>query len=102
MTRMWNLNPTKMCNRHLLGEHKEMHQAVGTLNSGKSVRGHVEMGQLEVHNIRKRHDELVKEMKRRGFKHQSPLPNFKIFKAGYIDKEFNRLDLRNRCQSCKV
>lgn len=98
---MWNLNPRKLCDKHLLGEHKEMHQVVGSLNAGRSIKGHVEMGQLEVHNIRKRHDELVREMKNRGFNHKSPLDKFKKFKAGYIDKEFNRLDLSARCELCK-
>ncbi len=102
MTRMWNLPPEKMCNHHLLGEHKEMHQAVGSLNAGKSLKGHIERGQLEVHNIKKRHEELVKEMLRRGFKHKSPLPKFKSFEAGYIDTGYNRKDLRQKCQNCKV
>lgn len=98
---MWNLDPKKLCRNHLLGEHKEMHQVVGTLNARKSVKGHVEMGQLEIHNIKKRHDELVREMLCRGFNHLSPLPKFKSFKAGYIDKEYNRRDLRQRCSKCE-
>lgn len=101
MTRMWNINPKSMCNRHLLGEHKELHQAVGSLNAGKSLKGHIELGQIEVHNIKRRHDEILKEMLGRGFNHKSPLPKFKSFKAGYIDKEFNKLDLMSRCSACR-
>lgn len=98
---MWNLNSGKMCNRHLLGEHKEMHQVVGMLNARKSVKGHVEYSQLEVYNIKKRHDEIVKEMKRRSFKHKFPLPKFKSFKAGRIDLDFNEKDLVSSCQECR-
>lgn len=101
MTRMWNLPPEKMCDRHLLGEHKELHQAVGSLNNEKSLRGHVEMGQIEIHKIKKRHVEIVKEMLARGFNHKSPLPEFNSFKAGYIDPEFNKKDLISRCKECR-
>lgn len=98
---MWNLPPEKMCNQHLLGEHKELHQAVGSLNKGRSLRGHIEKGQIEVHNIKKRHDALIKEMLNRGFKHKSPLPDFKNFRAGKIDKKFNKKDLMSRCEKCR-
>ncbi|MEX0920589.1 MAG: pyrimidine dimer DNA glycosylase/endonuclease V [Candidatus Pacearchaeota archaeon] len=101
MTRMWNLPPEILCNQHLLGEHKELHQAVGSMNKGKSLKGHIEMGQIEIHNIKKRHDELVTEMIKRGFVHMSPLPKFKSFNAGYIDKDFNKRDLISRCNQCK-
>ncbi len=101
MTRMWNLPPGKLCDRHLLGEHKELHQAVGSINKGKSIKKHIEMGQIEIHNIKKRHKGLVKEMIKRGFKHKSHLPKFKSFNMGYIDKDFNKNDLISRCNNCK-
>lgn len=101
MTRMWNLPPEKLCRHHLLGEHKELHQAVGSINKGKSLKGHIEKGQIEVHNIRKRHTALAKEILARGFKHNSPLPKFKSLEAGYIDKEFNKKDLTKRCKECR-
>ena len=65
MTRMWMISPSKMCRQHLLGEHKELHQLIGSLNKGKSVKGHINKGQVEIHNIKSRHKELVKEMKLR-------------------------------------
>ena len=102
MTRMWKLNPKLLCDKHLLGEHKELHQAVGSILKGKSLKGHIEKGQIEVHNIRKRHNELVKEMKERGFKHESPLPKFKSYKAGKINLQFNEGDLIKRCPACKT
>jgi len=101
MTRMWNLPPKKLCRNHLLGEHKELHQAVGSINAGKSLKGHIERGQIEIHNIVKRHDALVKEMLKRGYKHESPLPKFKAFKAGKINLKFNEADLIKRCKECR-
>jgi hypothetical protein len=100
MTRMWNINCGKLCRQHLLGEHKELHQLVGSINKKKSIKGHIEKGQVEVHNIRKRHVEVVKEMKKRGYKHNSSLPKFKSFKAGKINKAANIRDLKKRCKEC--
>jgi len=95
------VNPRKMCRNHLLGEHKEIHQLIGSLNQGKSVKGHLEKGQVEIHKIKKRHTELVKEMEKRGYKHNSPLPKFKDFKAGKINISENEKELVRRCINCK-
>ncbi|MBW6442684.1 pyrimidine dimer DNA glycosylase/endonuclease V [Patescibacteria group bacterium] len=102
MTRMWNLNPAYLCTQHLLGEHKEIHQAVGSILKGRSLKGHLEKGQLEIHNLKKRHAELVREMKKRNFNHNSPLPDFEEFYAGKIDPQKNKLDLMKRCKKCRV
>jgi len=99
--RMWNINTGKMCNRHLLGEHVEMHMFVGTLNKNKSVTGYLENGLLEIHNIRKRHSELAKEMKKRGMKHRSNLPSYKKQIIGKINIKENEKDLFKRCKECK-
>jgi hypothetical protein len=101
MTRMWLVNPKKLCRAHLLGEHKELHQLVGSLRKGKSIQGHLDKGQVEVHSIVKRHGELVKEMLRRGYKHQSSLKKFKPFKAGKINVLENERELERRCKNCK-
>ena len=100
--RMWNINPNKLCRNHLLGEHVEMHKLVGNLTKGRSVQGYIDLGLIEVHNIRKRHDELVIEMERRGYNHKSPLPGFKVYKAGKVDINRNKIDLKNRCKNCNV
>ncbi len=100
MTRMWMVNPSKLCRNHLLGEHKELHQLIGSLNKGKSVQGHIDKGQIEIHNIKSRHNALVKEMTKRGYKHLSPLPKFKDFKAGKINISLNEKELARRCKDC--
>lgn len=101
MTRMWMVNPKKLCRNHLLGEHKELHQLIGSLNKGKRVKGHIEKGQVEIHNIKKRHDQLVKEMLNRGYKHLSPLQKFKDYKAGKINISENEKELVKRCKECR-
>lgn len=101
MTRMWMVNPKVLCRQHLLGEHKELHQLVGSLRKGKSINGHVEKGQVEIHNIKKRHEALVKELLRRGYKHQSTLKKFKSQKLGKINVLGNYAELEKRCKECR-
>jgi hypothetical protein len=101
MARMWMVDPEKLCRNHLLGEHKELHQLIGSINKRKSVKGHIEKGQVEIHKIKDRHEELVREMLRRGYKHNSPLPKFKDYIAGEINIFENEKELAKRCRNCK-
>ena len=98
---MWNVDPKKMCRQHLLGKHKELHQAVGSLRKGRSLKGHIEKCQIEIHNIIKRHEQLVKEMGSRDYKHRSPLNYFNQKKAKKIDKKANEKELARRYKNCK-
>jgi len=101
--RMWMVNPRIMCRQHLLGEHVEIHMFIGTLNRKKSVKGYLEKGLLEIHNLYARHEELVEEMKRRSYNHYSKVDDKWKFveKVGIIDKEKNVEELVNRCLRCK-
>jgi len=99
--RMWMVNPEFLCRRHLLGEHVECHMFVGTLNKKKSVRGYLKNKLLEIHNLRKRHDALVKEMEKRGMKHKSPLPDFDCYECGEVDVNENEEELNRRCPFCR-
>lgn len=97
------VNPRIMCRQHLLGEHVETHMFIGTINRGKSVKGYLEKGFLEIHNLYNRHEELVKEMKRRNFNHYSKIDEkWKFVKrVGIIDKEKNLNELIYRCPKCE-
>ena len=99
--RMWKLDPKLMCDKHLLGEHNEMHMFVGCILKGKSIAGYISGGLVEVHHIRQRHDELAREMERRGFRHLSILPEFPEFIAGNIDVDKNTVELRRMCRYCR-
>ncbi|MEO6119099.1 MAG: pyrimidine dimer DNA glycosylase/endonuclease V [Terriglobales bacterium] len=100
--RMWMVDPRKMCDQHLLGEHVELHMLVGTLIRKRSVAGFVANKLIEVHNVRLRHAELVVEMTRRGMKHQSPLPSFRAVKLGKVSVRANLLELARRCENCRM
>ena len=92
-----------MCRQHLLGEHVEIHMFIGTVNRKKSAKGYLQKGLLEVHNLFSRHNELVEEMKRRGYKHQSEVEEEwkTAIRAGLIDRKRNFEELINRCSKCK-
>ena len=68
---MWIVDPRIMCRQHLLGEHAEIHMFAGAIERGYSVKGYLENGLLEVHNLHKRHEELAREIKRRNYGHNS-------------------------------
>lgn len=74
--RIWDLEPDILCDRHLLGEHRELHAVWSILSKGKrGYANHPETlrwrGRLKA--LYARHEVLVEEMKRRGFDHRSPL-----------------------------
>ena len=96
-------DPRIMCRQHLLGEHAEIHMFIGTINRKKSVKGYLEKGLLEIHNLYNRHEELVREMKRRGYNHCSEVDRkWKIVeKAGFVNRDRNVDELINRCSKCK-
>jgi hypothetical protein len=74
--RIWDLDPASLCDRHLLGEHRELHAIWSILTTDKrGYRDHPETmrwrGRLAA--LYARHDAQVFEMRRRGFRHASPL-----------------------------
>jgi len=99
--RMWGVNPVLLCDRHLLGEHVEMHMLVGALNKGISTRGYQDAGLVVLSRIRSRHNALAREMTRRGMKHRSPLPPFTCRRGGHLDEAANLRELKRRCPACR-
>lgn len=99
--RMWNVNPELMCNKHLLGEHLELHMFVGSIKKGRSIQGYLDNGLIEPQNIEERHKVLVIEMLMRGMKHNSPLVyKNKLGIVGEIDPKYSMKDLFSRCPNC--
>jgi hypothetical protein len=101
--KMWMVNPSKMCRQHLLGEHKELHMFVGALNKSKNLKGYYDKKLLNPHEIYSRHLELVSEMEKRGYNHQSPLPSLSnpiTLPHIKINIEANEIELKKRCKSC--
>lgn len=98
--RMWMVDPRVMCRKHLLGEHVELHMLVGAILKGKSLKGFIDK-KLICNSIRKRHSQLVKEMKARGYTHKSPLPPFKYNFKAQVNEEDSLKELLRRCPECR-
>ena len=99
--RMWNVTPQLMCRQHLLGEHVEMHMFTGVIRQGKSIQGYLDNQLVEVDKINERHNQLLKEMIKRGYKHNSKISNLKLPSIGFVDEKLNLEILRQRCKECR-
>ena len=100
--RMWMVYPKLMCDRHLLGEHVEIHMLAGALAKGKSVEGYLAKGLLAPQCLFKRHWDLVVEMTGRGFKHVAPLRTFAgPAPSGAVNKDASLRELARRCRRCR-
>ena len=74
--RIWDLEPKKLCREHLLGEHRELHAIwiIITKNKkGYSLHPETLRWKGRLKALYFRHEQLVYEMKIRGYKHSSPL-----------------------------
>ncbi len=74
--RIWDIPVSNLCRKHLLGEHRELHAIWSILTKNKvGYKNHPEtkrwIGKLAA--LYQRHQKEVDEMRKRGFKHQSPL-----------------------------
>ena len=100
--RMWMVDPRLMCRKHLLGEHVELHMLIGSIRKGISLQGFFDNKLIETHNVQRRHEQLVREMKRRGFNHSSPLIKVPRRRGGRIDRQANLIELARRCKHCQA
>jgi hypothetical protein len=105
---MWMVDPKILCNKHLLGEHGEIHKHRHNFVKGHSVKGRLyPIVQIEPSSMQKRHDELAEEMLRRGMNHKSPYeqPDLSNYDDDVInakvDLSVSLKDLHQRCESCK-
>ncbi len=104
--RMWMVDPRRMCRKHLLGEHVEIHMLVGSINKGISLKGYLDEKIIEPRSMLKRHNELAAEMLLRGYKHYSPLrkplrrPNPAYAYKIRVDVSRSKKDLSARCRVC--
>lgn len=100
--RMWMVAPEIMCRKHLLGEHVEIHMIVGALRKHKNLTGYFKpVVLIELESLQLRHNQLVKEMERRGYNHKSPLPDYVYTRSDKVDVNRSLLDLLNRCSQCE-
>ena len=105
--RMWMINPELLCNKHLLGEHGEIHKHRHNFEKKHKITKRISpVVQIEPESMEKRHNALAIEMQRRRYNHQSPYiqpdisylnDNERFAKA---DLSVSIIDLKNRCPEC--
>ena len=108
--RIWDIPIEKLCNKHLLGEHRELHAIWSILvNNKKGYSKHPETlrwkGKLKALCIR--HENLVEEMKKRNFNHNSPLDiknvNGNNKQKEYVDSIEKQIKiLKNKNCNCNI
>ena len=108
--RIWDIPPSKLCTKHLLGEHRELHAIWNILTQNKSgYSKHPETlrwkGKLAALYLR--HEELAKEMLRRKYNHKTELDR-KYASGNLSQNQFvNTYDeqiniLKNKGCKCKI
>ena len=105
--RMWMIDPRLLCQKHLLGEHGEIHKHRHNFVKQHKITKRISpIVQIEPASMEKRHDELAREMLERGYNHQSPFlqPDISYLQDNEInavvDIKLSINDLINRCPEC--
>lgn len=101
--RMWGVHPRKLCRKHLLGLHVELHMIAGCVNKNKKLDKYLKTGLIDLKRVVCFHKKVEIEMKVRGYNHKTPLENLDISKYeyhGYIDYDKSKYDLIQRCLEC--
>jgi hypothetical protein len=104
---MWMINPSLLCNKHLIGEHGEIHKHRHVFEKQYSVSGRISpVVQIQPQDMEKRHNELAKEMISRGFNHNSPYtqPDISYLpekdRYAKVNLRQSKKDLMQRCFEC--
>lgn len=104
--RMWMIEPKLLCNKHLLGEHGELHKFLHNWIKHHKIDGRISGNAIEPLAYESRHNELAQEMLNRGMNHKSPLtqPDFSYLpeeQRNYkVDTVASLAMLHERCVNC--
>ncbi len=76
--RIWDIHPKHLCRKHLLAEHRELHGLWNILTKHGAKGGYSRHPETlrwvgKTKALYNRHESLVKEFFRRGYKHHSDL-----------------------------
>lgn len=74
--RVWDISPNRLCRKHLLGEHAELHAIWSILTKHKKGYSHhpeVLRWKGKLKALYLRHEKLIREMERRSYNHASML-----------------------------
>ncbi len=108
--RVWDVHPKHLCRKHLLAEHRELHGLWNILTKHKGRGGYSRHPETlrwvgKTRALYNRHEALVKEMQKRGYRHLSPLDK-KLAKGSAVQKVFidsvarQKIILKNKLCDC--
>lgn len=115
--RMWNVPTRWLCDKHLLGQHVELHMILGSMKKKKNLGKLLTNGCVSLTSVNFFHLMTVIEMQRRDMKHNSPMDlcetsaalheYCKSFPYANIDQELPSLKdslnlLFGRCLKCRL
>jgi hypothetical protein len=108
--RIWDLDPSLLCRKHLLGEHRELHGLWNIYTKNKQgYRNHPETKRWDgkLLALWHRHQAQVEEMGRRGYNHASdlslPPPGHSALQLEYVHTPDEQLQiLQAKGCECKV
>jgi hypothetical protein len=107
---MWMVDPKIMCQKHLCGEHLELHMFLSHIKAGKKVDGYLKNNCLEPRMIWKRHCDIESEMLKRSYNPKTPIYGHDCLcildlateqQYWEINKEKSLNDLLERCPRCR-
>lgn len=108
--RIWDIHPKYLCRKHLLGEHRELHGLWNILTihgdrGGYSHHPETKRWIGKTLALYNRHELLVNEFSRRGYRHHSPLQQ-RLASGKNIQRELlnslreQKIMLRNKPCDC--
>lgn len=106
--RMWMVPPACMCDKHLLGEHGELHKHLHNFRKHHSMTGRIAENCCEPASYKERHDALAAEMLHRKMNHRSPLeqPDISYLpedeRTARVNMFANLKLLLERCPGCRA
>lgn len=98
---MWMINPELMCQKHIVGEHGEIHKHRHNFVKKHSIKGRI--GQIEPKSMKERHDELALFLKN----HNSPYtkPDISYLSEDELNSKVDPFqsitELKKRCPKCR-
>jgi len=103
--RMWMVDPSRMCMRHIAGEHGELHKHLRSFEKRHSISGRVKPGsvQIEPLEMKRRHDLLAKFLRNHSSPYEMPDLSYlpKEEREARVDVGLSERELAKRCVECR-
>ena len=107
--RMWMISPGLLCNKHLIGEHGEIHKHRHNFVKKHNISGRIKpIVQIEPESMYSRVEELRKEAIKRNLKYKAIYnqPDLTYLsddlRYAKVDLSISKKDLCERCAECKI